>query len=330
MSAPRFGVTARLLVALLCACVLALSLGYVEIPLADVVRAAAGDGDAATVAIVREIRLPRVLLAAAVGAALGVSGATLQGLLRNALAEPGVIGVTASGGLGAAFALHFGLTSASVWLLPASAMAATALCTLVLLAVAARGSALTLILAGVALSSLATALTSLVINLSANPFALTELLFWLLGSLKDRSFDDLALMLPFACAGAALMLASGPALEALALGDETARSLGVDVRRTQALVVVGTALAVGASVAVAGAIGFVGLVVPHLLRRAVGHSPRALLVPSAVGGAVLLVVADAGVRFLGVNPELHLGVVTGLLGAPFFLMMVLRTSRGES
>ncbi len=279
--------------------------------------------------IVREIRLPRVALGGVIGASLGLAGAALQGLLRNPLAEPGVIGVSASASLGAVVALYFGLTSISVLALPGMAMAGALVSTLVLLALARRASGvLTLILAGVALSSLATALTALALNLAPNPFAVTEMITWLLGSLRDRSLTDLALATPFAVAGWLLLGRSGRGLEALSLGEDQATSLGIHLGRLRLMVIGGTTLAVGASVAVAGSIGFVGLVVPHLLRPLVGHAPGALLLPSALGGAALVVAADMGVRLVSGAPELNLGVVTALLGAPFFLVLVLRESGG--
>ncbi|NMG04244.1 iron chelate uptake ABC transporter family permease subunit [Azoarcus taiwanensis] len=280
--------------------------------------------------IVTEIRLPRVLLAILVGASLGLAGAALQGLLRNPLAEPGLLGVSASASLGAVLCLYFGLAAINLWLLPAAAMGCAALATLVLYRVARRGAGnLTLILAGIALSALAGALTSLAINLSPNPTDVQDIVLWLLGSLADRSFDDIRLVLPFVLAGLALLLSSGRQLDALTLGEDEAASLGVNLARLRARVVLGTALCVGASVAVTGAIGFVGLVVPHLLRRAVGYHPARLLVASALGGALLLLAADVLLRLVSGGFELMLGVVTALIGAPFFLYLVLRQRLGE-
>lgn len=305
-----------------------LSGGYVPLALPDVLSGLAGAGDPRLVAIVREIRLPRVLLGLEVGAALGLSGAALQGLLRNPLAEPGLIGVSASAGLGAVIAFYFGLAALSPYALPAMAMTGALVATAALLAVAARdGGSLTLILSGVALSSLSIALTSLAMNLAPNPYAITEMLLWLMGSLKDRTPADALTALPFILAGSGLLLTAGRGLDALALGEDAARSLGVDLTRLRLCVIGGVAAAVGASVAVSGSIGFVGLVVPHLLRPLVGHEPGRLLLPSALGGAALVTAADLVTRLIPTSQEIMLGVVTALVGAPFFLILILRTRR---
>ncbi len=275
--------------------------------------------------IVNEIRLPRVLLALLVGASLGCAGAALQGLLRNPLAEPGLLGVSSSASLGAVLCLYYGLGALSAWLLPLSAMACAALATLLLYGLARRRAGnLSLILAGVALGSLAAALTSLAINLAPNPTDMQDIVLWLMGSLNDRSFADLRLCLPFVAAGLLLLLACGRGLDALSLGEDEAASLGVNLTRLRSQIILGTALCVGASVAVTGAIGFIGLLVPHLLRRFVDYHPSRLLLSSALGGAALLLAADILLRMLGGERELMLGVVTALLGAPFFLALVLR------
>ncbi|MFC3100455.1 iron ABC transporter permease [Altererythrobacter lauratis] len=284
-------------------------------------------GDAATL-IMREIRLPRALLALLIGAALGASGAALQGFLRNPLAEPGVIGVSAWAALGAVIALYTGLSAAMPLALPLLAIGAALLAAGLLYALAGRASILTLILAGVALSSLAGALTALVLNLSPNPFAAQEIVFWLMGSLTDRSLLHVALAAPFILAGLMLLLFAARALDVLTLGEEAAASLGVDLARLRWQVVLGTALGVGAATAVAGVIGFVGLVVPHLLRPVLGHRPRLLVPMSALGGGLLLLLADIAVRLVTPGAELKLGVVTALVGAPFFLWLVLRSRGG--
>lgn len=306
-----------------------LSMGPAPLSLAEMLRALVGDGDPRMVLIVQQIRLPRALIGAMVGGALGMAGAALQGLLRNPLAEPGIIGTSSAAGLGAVIALYFGWGAAFAAAAPLAAMAAAALATTGLLAVAGRqGDTLTMILAGIAVSSLAVALTSLAMNLSPNPFALSEMVLWLLGSLKDRSLDDVVLAAPFMVAGALVMLRCRRGLDALTLGEETAASLGVSLRRLRLAVVVGAALAVGAAVAAVGSVGFVGLVVPHLLRPLVRHRPSALLLPGALGGGVLVTVADVMVRLIPSQSELMLGVVTSLVGAPFFLALILRTRRG--
>lgn len=319
---------AALLALLLCASLAALFIGYVPLAARDIVRALFDAGAGSDAVIVRDIRLPRILLAWAVGGSLGLAGACLQSLLRNPLAEPGLLGVSASASLGAVLSLYFGLTAFSGWLLPLSAMLGAALATTALYWLARwRASTLTLILAGVALSSLAAACTSLALNLAPTPFDVNDMVLWLLGSLKDRSFADLRLCLPFMAAGWCLLLASGGALDTLTLDEDTARSLGVDLPRLRAQIILGTALCVGAGVAVAGAIGFVGLVVPHMIRPLVGHRPRALLLPSALAGALLLLLADVALRLIATEQELMLGVVTALLGAPFFLWLIVRSRR---
>ncbi len=281
--------------------------------------------------IVNEIRLPRVLLAILVGASLGTAGAALQGLLRNPLAEPGLLGVSSSASLGAVLCLYYGFATLTPWLLPAAAMGCAALATLTLYAITRRrASNLTLILAGIALSSLAAALTSLAINLAPNPTDMQDIVLWLMGSLSDRSFADVRLCLPFILIGLVLLLTSGRALDALTLGEDEAASLGVNLARLRLQIVVGTALCVGASVAVTGAIGFIGLVVPHLLRRWVDYHPARLLGSSALGGAALLLAADIVLRLVSGAQELMLGVVTALIGAPFFLVLVLRQRRAAT
>jgi iron complex transport system permease protein len=279
--------------------------------------------------VMRELRLPRAALGLLIGAALGLSGAALQGYLRNPLAEPGLLGVSGAAAFGAVVAIYGGLAAAFPLALPLAALACAFAATLLVQALAGSGaSSITLILAGLAVSSLASALTALVLNLAPNPFAASEIVHWLLGSLADRSLPQLYLAAPFLVAGMACLLALGRALDALTLGEEAAAALGVSLRRTRGLAVAGTALATGAGVAVAGAIGFVGLVVPHLLRPLVGHRPSRLLPASALGGAALLLAADVAVRLIAPERDLKLGVVTALVGAPFFLRLVWRGRRG--
>ena len=307
---------------------LPLSLGFGQVALSSgQLWAGLSGADPALAAIVLEIRLPRVLLGLAVGAALGLCGAALQGLLQNPLAEPGLLGVSAAASLGAVIALYFGLVAISSLALPLAALAGAFLATLLLHWLARRAGSLTLILSGVALGSLAVALTALAINLSPNPYASAEIVFWLMGSLRDRGLPDLLLTLPFLVAGAVLLLGVGRGLDALTLGEDAGQSLGVGLSRLRARVVLATALLAGGSVAGAGGVGFVGLVVPHLMRPFVAHRPGALLWPSALGGALLLGVADLAVRLLPLGTELMLGVLTALLGAPFFLHLVFRLGR---
>ncbi|MDX1716172.1 MAG: iron ABC transporter permease [Anderseniella sp.] len=291
-------------------------------------RALVAGGDEAAMLIMHEIRLPRALLAALVGFSLGVSGAALQGFLRNPLAEPGIIGVSASAALGAVLMFYTGVAGASLLALPAGALAGAAVCVAVLMAIAAaRASTITLILAGVALSSLAAALTSLILNLSPNPFAAYEIIFWLLGSLKDRTMDHVWLALPVMALGWACLWASTRALDALTLGEEGAAGLGISMARTRWLIIGGVALSVGAATAVTGAIGFIGLIVPHLIRPLTDRLPGNLLLPSGLGGAALLTAADIAARSAIAERELNVGVVTALIGAPFFLWLVVRSRR---
>jgi iron complex transport system permease protein len=291
-------------------------------------RALVAGGDEAAMLIMHEIRLPRALLAALVGFSLGVSGAALQGFLRNPLAEPGIIGVSASAALGAVLIFYTGVAGASLLALPAGALAGAAVCVAVLMAIAsARASTITLILAGVALSSLAAALTSLILNLSPNPFAAYEIIFWLLGSLKDRTMDHVWLALPVMAVGWACLWASTRALDALTLGEEGAAGLGISMARTRWLIIGGVALSVGAATAVTGAIGFIGLIVPHLIRPLTDRLPGNLLLPSGLGGAALLSAADIAARSAVAERELNVGVVTALIGAPFFLWLVVRSRR---
>lgn len=280
------------------------------------------------VLVMQEIRLPRALLGLMIGAALGMAGAALQGLLRNPLAEPGLLGTSASAALGAVFAIHLGLSSASVLALPMMALGFAIVSVLLLLLLAGPGgSSLGLILAGIVISSMASALTALVLSLSPNPFATSEIVFWLMGSLTDRSMDHVWIALPLILGGAALVLTQARGLDALTLGEEAAATMGLNLSRLKLMLVLGTALMVGGATAVAGAVGFVGLVVPHLLRRACGGLPSRLILASGLGGALVLLAADIAVRLIAPEKDLKLGVLTTLVGAPFFLHLLLRLRR---
>lgn len=305
--------------------VASLGVGYAPIPASLWL---SGNLDTNLALILSEIRLPRALLGLLVGAALGLSGAALQGFLRNPLADAGLIGVSATASLGAVLVLYTGLAAGFALALPIGGLTGAALAVLLVYGLAGHDSSmLTLILAGVAVNSFASALTALALNLAPNPYAVLEIVFWLLGSLADRGMDQVALAAPFILFGCAALLTSGRALDALSLGEDTARSLGFSLPRLRLQVIGGTALAVGAAVAVTGSIGFVGLVVPHLLRPLVRHRPSALLGLSALGGAALLLAADIGVRLIPTEVELKLGVVTALVGGPFFLYLLMATRR---
>lgn len=277
--------------------------------------------------IIMELRLPRACLGALVGAALGMAGAAMQGYLRNPLADPGLFGVSSAAALGAVISLYFGF-AVSAWLLPLFALAGAALGMTTLALLAGRsGSLILFTLSGVILSSMAGALTSLLISLAPTPFASSEIVTWLMGALVDRSWDDVRLAAPLTVIGMAALLSLGRQLDALTLGDVAARSLGVNMTRLQWLIVLGVGLCVGTSVAVAGIIGFVGLVVPHLVRPLVGHQPSALLIPSALAGALLVVIADCMVRILPSASEVRLGIAMAALGTPFFLALLFKMRR---
>ena len=285
-------------------------------------------GEGAAGLVMREIRLPRAILGALIGAALGLAGAAMQGFLRNPLAEPGLIGTSAAAALGAVIAIHSGLFAAFALALPLMALGGAAVSVgLILLLAGPRGRALSLILAGIAISALMGAFTALALNLSPSPYAATEIVFWMMGSLADRSMQHVWLALPFLALGAGLLLTTGRGLDALTLGEDAAESLGVSLTALRLKLVFGTAALVGAATAVAGAVGFVGLVVPHLLRRAVGARPSALLPASALGGAAMLLAADIATRLVLPDRDLKLGVLTALVGAPFFLHLVRRMGR---
>ncbi len=285
-----------------------------------------GSGGDAAGLIFREIRMPRAVLGALVGAALGLSGAALQGYLRNPLAEPSLVGVSGGAALGAVLAIHLGLSQAFALALPLGGLVGAAVAMLAVVALAgAQGGPVTLILAGLAVSGIATALISLALNLSQNPFASVEMVFWLMGSLADRSLTQVWLAAPPMLAGMAVLLLLGRALDALTLGEDAARSLGIDVARTRLALVAGTALAVGAATSVTGVIGFVGLLVPHVLRPFAGHRPSLLLPASALAGAIFLLAADIGLRLAQPWMDLRVGVLTARIGAPFFVWLVLKT-----
>ncbi|WP_323041802.1 iron ABC transporter permease [Gemmobacter sp.] len=316
-----------LLVAVLFAA--SLLIGPAALGLGDSLRAlVAGEGEV-VVLVMREIRLPRAMLGLMVGGALGLAGAAMQGYLRNPLAEPGLIGVSPAASLGAVLAMQTGLVAAFAPALPLAALAGAALSVGLLFVLAGpRGGALTLILAGVALSALAGALTSLVLSLSPNPFAVMEIVFWLMGSLADRSMLHVWLAAPVMAAGLALLWGTGRGLDALTLGEDAAAALGIPLGRLRARVVLGVAALVGAATAVAGAVGFVGLVVPHLLRPLVGGRPSALLPVSALGGAAVVLAADIATRVIAPDRDLKLGVLTAIVGAPFFFHLIWRMRRG--
>jgi len=316
-----------LVLALFC---LSLLVGPARIALADSLLGLLRGGLDPVAMVMREIRLPRAILAVLVGGSLGLAGAAMQGYLRNPLAEPGLIGVSASAALGAVIAIQSGLAAAFVLGLPLMALAGALVGVMLVLVLAGpRGGALTLILAGIAISAMAGAITQLVLNLSKNPFAVNEIVFWMMGSLADRSLTHVWLALPFTLLGWLVLARLGRGLDALTLGEDAAATLGVHLGRLRLLLVLGTACVVGASTAVAGTIGFVGLVVPHLLRPLVGAQPSRLLPASALGGAAMVLAADIAVRLVVPERDLKLGVLTALVGAPLFLHLIYKTRKEQ-
>jgi iron complex transport system permease protein len=324
----RAGMTAALVVLVVLLLLASLGIGPVRLSPLSVVDTLFGGGSDVQQVIVREIRLPRAILGFAIGAMLGLSGAALQGLLRNPLAAPSLFGAPQSAAFGAVLIIALGLADVRSYALPVAAIIAAFASVFVLLAIAGRNAGLLiLILAGLAISSLAGAATALVMNLSSNPFVVLEIAFWLLGSLEDRSFRHVMLALPFVAAGAVILLSQRNAFRALSLGEETAQSLGVDVARLRLLVISGVALGVGGAVAVSGTIGFIGLVAPHLMRPLIGHDPARLLIPSALTGAALLLAADIAVRIIPSTSDIKVGVLTSIIGVPFFLYLIMRERR---
>jgi iron complex transport system permease protein len=327
----RIGATAAMAALVVLLMLISLGVGPVRLSPVAVVEALFGGGSDVAQIIVREIRLPRTLLALSIGAILGLSGAALQGLLRNPLASPSLFGAPQSAAFGAVLVIALGLADVSSYALPVAAIVAAFGSVFVLLAIAGRNAGLLiLILSGLAISSFAGAATVLVMNLSSNPFVVLEIAFWLLGSLEDRSFQHVMLALPFIVAGAIMLFSQRHAFRALSLGEEAAQSLGVDVARLRLLVISGVALGVGGAVAVTGTIGFIGLVAPHLMRPLVGHDPGRLLAPSALAGSALLLAADIAVRIIPSTSDIKVGVLTSIIGVPFFLYLIMRERRALS
>jgi iron complex transport system permease protein len=282
--------------------------------------------------ILGELRLPRAMLAVTIGGGLGAAGAAMQGYLRNPLADPGLFGIAPGAALGAVLSLLLGPTTfswaASAWLLPLFALAGAGGAMLLLALIAGRAGGIALFtLAGMMIASLAGALTSLAISLAPNAFATSEIVVWLMGALTDRGWPDVWLAAPLTLAGLVVLRLAGRGLDALTLGEAAARSLGVSPARLQALLVIGVGLTVGSGVAVAGVIGFVGLMVPHLVRPLTDRRPSSLIVPSALAGALLVLVADCLCRILPLVTELRLGITLSLIGAPFFLHLLLKLRR---
>jgi iron complex transport system permease protein len=303
----------RLLPILILAFLLSLMAGKTFIGPADWFR---GGADAL---IFAELRLPRAILGLCIGAVLGLSGAVLQGYLRNPLADPTVIGVSSSAALGGVAAILLGFSPFPL------AMIGAAASILLLVAMAGKGGGpLGFILAGMVQATLAGALTAFLISISPNPYATSEILAWMMGALTDRGWDDVFWGAPLMLAGAALLFTTGRSLDALTLGEDTARTLGVDPARLQWIIALGVGISVGAAVAVSGVVGFVGLIVPHFIRTFAGERPSNILLPSAAGGAILTLLADSLVRLTPGPSEIRLGIAMAVLGAPFFFLLLAR------
>ena len=323
MRNPERALIAAALAVLAAAFVASLFLGRVSLSPADVWAGLTAPRESLAGLVVMELRIPRAVLAIMVGASLGLSGAVLQGLLRNPLAEPGLLGVTNGAAVGAVVSIYFGFSHVFGLATPllglSGALAAGALTWTF-----GRGGTLTLILAGTAVSSLMAAVLALALNFAPSPYAAYEMNVWMLGSLSEKSWDHVALAAPFIVIGLAILATLGRAADALTLGEAQAESLGVRVDRTRVLALLGVGLSVGAATSVTGAVGFIGLVAPHLVRPFVGHQPSRILLPSTILGAALLLLADIGTRVIPTNTELRLGVLTAILGAPFFFWLVMR------
>ena len=277
--------------------------------------------------IMAELRLPRALLGLGIGAVLGLSGAVLQGYLRNPLADPTILGVSSSAALGGVLSIFLGATTLPFGLF-GFAMTGAGLSILLLILLADRGGGpLGFILGGMVIATLAGSLTAFLISIAPNPFTASEIISWLMGALTDRTMDDVAKALPLMALGMGLLFTTARSLDALTLGEVGARSLGIDLKRLSWTIVIGVGLCVGASVAVAGVVGFVGLIVPHVMRRLCGEQPSTMLLPSALAGAILTLVADSLVRLTPGAGEIRLGIVMAVLGAPFFLVILLRQRR---
>ncbi len=311
------------LVCVLClAAVASLLVGASQISVTSALRGLTGSDEIAAI-IVREIRLPRMLLAVGVGAMLGLAGAAIQALTRNPLAEPAVLGTPQAAALGAVAVLYTGAASANSLTIAIAAMTgAGCAMALILVLIRKRQNILTLLLAGLGLASLTGAAMSFIISISPNPYAVMEIVFWLMGSFEDRSMVHVAIAFPFMLAGGVVLFSCQSAYTALTLGEEAAQSLGVNVARVALLTGAGISLGIGAAVSVSGAIGFVGLVAPHLVRPCCGGDPGRALLPSMLCGASLTATADVLVRLIPSTTEVRVGVLTALIGAPWFIWLV--------
>lgn len=327
---------------LLMSMVAALSMGTCKIPLKTIlsilVHQSAGlapdPWPSVYQVILFHVRLPRVLLGALVGGSLALSGAVMQGLFKNPMADPGIIGVSSGGALGAVIALSTGVAFSHFLALPAFAFLGSSAAVLLVYSLATRGGrtpVAALLLSGIAVGSLLAAMTSFLLSLSTNMFIIREMLFWILGGLDGSSWKHLAIAGMPTIMGSVVILSFSRELNIMALeGEEGAMSLGINVRRVTQILLVLSALITGAVVSVSGVIGFVGLIVPHAVRLTVGPNHRMLLPASFLGGAVFIIWADVATRCGLCTEELRLGVVTALVGSPFFLLLLQRNLRRGS
>ncbi len=324
----RIGIPGLLSLVVCLLFIASLAIGREPLPLFAALSGWLSGDDSVHAIILSQIRLPRALIALVAGASLGLCGAAMQGLLRNPLASPGLVGSASGAAFFAVFVLYFGVSASAPWILPIAAMVGAMLATIMVYLMAGRDASITtLILAGVAVNALATAGMSLLLNLAPSPFAVRELVLWTLGDITDRSMSDLWLMLPTTVAGWLLLIGVGGQLDTLTLGERTAESMGVNPQRLRWRVFIAVSLSVGAAVATVGMIGFIGLVVPHLLRPYVNYQPGRLLLVSALGGSAMLLAADIGVRIIPTDAPLKVGVLTALVGAPFFLRLIVQSRR---
>ncbi len=280
--------------------------------------------------VIDQIRLPRIVVGASVGMALGVAGATMQGLFRNPMADPGIIGVSAGGALGAVVAIASGTAAMFFLALPVFAFVgamAAAFLVYGIAAVGGRFSMATLLLAGVAVNAFLGAIVSAIIIVLPDNEALREILFWLAGGLDSRSWEHVRIATPLIVASTAVLLLMSRDLNLLMLGDDEARSMGVRVGATRVLMLAAAALATGAAVAVSGTIAFVGLVIPHVLRLVLGPDNRVLIPLSALAGAVFVILADTVARTIIEPAEFRVGILTAFVGAPFFILLLIKNKR---
>jgi iron complex transport system permease protein len=323
---PFTALAGLLIVAIAIAAVVSLNTGLAEINVISGLQDFFAGEQSLAANVVGQIRLPRLILALVIGATLGMSGAAMQGLLRNPLADPGVLGVSSGAAFGAICTLYFGVAASAWYWLPSAAIIGALLTLLMVYLLAGlHSSMLALILAGTAMSAIMVGLIAVALNFAPSLYAMQEIVFWMLGSLANRHFDHVSIALPLVVISWIMMLSRYRFLDALSLGEDSARSLGFNNQRERWILLLGIAIGVGACVAVSGSIGFIGLVIPHLLRPLVGYRPGRLMFASALGGALLLVLADIFVRQFDTARELKLGVVTSLIGAPFFLLLILKT-----